>query len=75
MMIRKIFGPKRNEIKEVSRKLHSIPTEFYGLHSSRNIVRVIKLRRIKFAGQIAQMVEGRGTYRIFVEKSERKSPL
>jgi len=45
------------------------------LYSSPNIVRVIKLRRMRWAGHVARMGERRGVYRILVGKPERKRPL
>jgi hypothetical protein len=51
---------RKNEVREDSRKLHSIPAEVHGLHPSQYIIRVIKKRRIKFTGQITHIGEGRG---------------
>jgi hypothetical protein len=56
-MLRKIFGPKREEDGSW-RKLHN--DELHSLYSSPNIVRVIKSRRIRWAGHAARMGEGRG---------------
>ena len=55
------------------RKLHN--EELNDLYSSPNIVRVIKLRRMRWAGHVARMGERRGVYRILVGKPERKRPL
>jgi hypothetical protein len=71
-VLRKIFGPKREEDGSW-RKLHN--DEFLGLYSSPNIVRVIKLRRMKCAGHVARMGEGRGAYRVLVGRPEGKRPL
>jgi hypothetical protein len=54
------------------RKLHN--DELHSLYSSPNIVRVIKSRRIKWAGHVACMKEGRSAYRILVERPEGKRP-
>jgi hypothetical protein len=58
-----IFGPKREE-DGLWRKLHN--DEFHNLYSSLNIVRVIKSRRLRWAGHVARMGEGRGAYRVLV---------
>ena len=60
-MLRRIFGPKRDEITGEWRKLHN--EELHDLYSSPNIVRVIKSRRIRWAGHVARLEEGRGVYR------------
>jgi hypothetical protein len=71
-VLRKIFGPKREE--DVSwRKLHN--DEHHNLYSSPNIVRVIKSRKMRWAGHVARMGEGRGVYRVLVGRPEGKSPL
>jgi hypothetical protein len=53
--------------------LHS--DEFHSLNSSPNIVKVIKSRRMRWAGHVARMGEGRGVYRVLGGKPERKRPL
>ena len=68
-----IFGPKRDEIRGEWRKLHK--EELNDLYCSPNIVRVIKLRRMRWAGHVARMGEGKGVYRVLVGKPERKRPL
>jgi hypothetical protein len=68
----RIFGPKRKE-DESWKKLHN--DELHSLYSSPNIVRVIKSRRMKWAGHVARMGEGRGVYVVFVGKPEGKRPL
>jgi hypothetical protein len=72
-VLRKIFGPKRNEVIREWRKLHN--EELNDLYSSPNIVRVIKSRRMRLAGHVARMGKGRGVYRVLVGKSEEKRPL
>ena len=64
-MLRRILGPKRDEVTGEWRKLHN---ELKGLYSSHNIVRVIKSRRMRWAGHVARMGEGRGVYRVLVGK-------
>jgi hypothetical protein len=71
-VLRKIFGPKR-EVDGSWRKLHN--DELHSLYSSPNIVRVIKVRRLRWAGHVACMGEGRGVYRVLVGKPEGKRPL
>jgi hypothetical protein len=70
-VLRKIFGPKRKE--DVSwRKLHK--DELQDLYSSPNIVRVNKSRRMRWAGHVARMGEGRDAYRVLVGRPEGKRP-
>jgi len=66
----RIFGPKREEDRSW-RKLHN--DELHNLHSSLNIVRVIKLRRMRAAGHVVCMEEGRGVYRVLVERPTGKT--
>jgi hypothetical protein len=68
----RIFGPKREEDGSW-RKLHN--DELHSLYSSPNIVRMIKSMRIRWAGHVAHMGEGRGVYRILVGRPEGKRPL
>ena len=72
-VLSRIFGPKRDEVTREWRKLHD--EELNDLYSSPNIVRVIKSRRMSWAGLVVRMGESRGVYRIFVGKLEGKSPL
>jgi hypothetical protein len=62
----RIFGPKRDEITGEWRKLHN--EELHDLYSPPNIVRVIKSRRMRWAGFVARMGEERGVYRVLVGK-------
>ena len=64
----RIFGPKRDEVRGEWRKLHN--EELTDLYSSAIIVRVIKSRRMRWAGHVARMVEKRGVYRVLVVKPE-----
>jgi hypothetical protein len=68
----RIFGPKREEDGSW-RKLHN--DELHSLYSSPNIVRVIKSRRMRWAGHVARRGEGRGAYRVLVGRPEGKRPL
>jgi hypothetical protein len=70
-MLRRIFGPKREEGGSW-RKLHN--DELHSLYSSPNIVRVIKSRRMRWAGHVARMGEGRGVYRVLAGRPEGKRP-
>ena len=72
-VLRRIFGPGRDGITGEWRKLHN--EELDDLYSSPNIVRVIKSRRLRWAGHVARMEEGRGMYKVLVEKPEGKRPL
>jgi hypothetical protein len=71
-VLRRIFGLKREE-DGLWRKLHN--DELYSLFSSLNIVRVIKSRRITWAGHVEHMVEGIGVYRVFVRRPKGKRPV
>jgi hypothetical protein len=66
----RVFGPKREEDGSW-RKLHNY--ELHSLYSSSNIVRVIESRRIRWAGHVACMGEGRGVYRVLIGRPEGKS--
>jgi hypothetical protein len=60
-LLRRIFGPKRDEVTGEWRKLHN--EELHDLYSSRNIIRIIKLRRMRLAGNVAQMRKKRNACR------------
>jgi len=72
-VLRRIFGPKRDEVTGEWRKLRN--EELNDLYSSPSIVRVIKSRRMKWAGHVARMGERRGVYRVLVGKPDGKRPL
>ena len=72
-VLRRIFGPKRDEVTREWRKLHNEMSN--DLYSLPNIVRVIKSRRMKWAGHVAHTGERRGVYRVLVGKPEGKRPL
>ena len=71
--MRRVFGPKRDEVTGECRKLHN--EELSVLYSLPNIVRVVKSRRMRWAGHVACMGEGRGVYRVLLGKPEGKRPL
>jgi hypothetical protein len=73
MVLRRKFGPKRDEVKGEWRRLHN--KELYALYSSPNIIRVIKSRRLRWAGHVACMGESKGAYRVLVGKPEGRRPL
>jgi len=72
-VLRRIFGPKRDEVTGEWRKLHN--EELNELYSSPNIIRVIKLRIMRWAGNVAGMGKRRSAYAFVVRKSEGKRPL
>jgi hypothetical protein len=72
-VLRRIFGPKRDEVTGGWRKLNN--EELHGLYSSPNIVRVIKARRMRWAGHVARMGEVRGASNILVGSPEGRRPL
>jgi hypothetical protein len=71
-VLRRIFGLKRDEVTGEWRKLHN--EGLNGMYSLSNIVRVIK-SRLRWAGHVARMGEGRGVYRVLVGKPEGERPL
>jgi hypothetical protein len=72
-VLRRIFGPKRDGVTGGWRKLHN--EELHNLYSSPSIIRIIKLRRMRWAGHVARMGEKRNMYRLLVGKPEGKKPL
>jgi hypothetical protein len=72
-VLRRIFGPKRDEVTGGWRKL--LNEELHGLYSSPSIVRVIKARRMRWAGHVGRMGEARGAYNILVGRLEGRRPL
>jgi len=73
MVLRRIFGPRRDEVTGEWRRL--LNEELNDLYSSSNIVRVIKSRRMRWAGHVARIGEERGVYRVLVGKQVGKRPL
>jgi hypothetical protein len=72
-MLRRIFGPKWDEATGEWRRLHD--EELYTLYSSRNIIRVIKLKRMRWAGHVACMGERSSGYWVLVSNHEGRRPL
>jgi hypothetical protein len=72
-VLRRIFGPKRDEVTGEWRKLHN--EELRDLYSSPSIIRIIKSRRMRWAGHVARMREKKIAYRLLVGKPEGKRPL
>jgi hypothetical protein len=72
-VLRKIFGPKRDEVTRGRRKVHN--KELHGLYSSPSIIRMIKSRTMRLAGHAARMEKTRNAYSLLVGKPEGKKPL
>jgi hypothetical protein len=72
-VLRRIFGPKRDEMTGEWRKLHN--EELLDLYSSPSKISMIKSRRMRWAGHVARMGEKRNAYRLFMGKPGRKRPL
>jgi hypothetical protein len=72
-VLRRIFGPKRDEVTGEWRKLHN--SELHNLYSSPNIIRKVKSRRMRWAGHVARMGEERKVYKVLVGKPEGERPL
>ena len=70
MVLRRIFGPRMDEVTGEWRRLHN--EELNDLYCSPNIVRVIKWRRMRCAGHVARVGEERGVYRVLLGKTEGK---
>jgi hypothetical protein len=69
----RIFGPNRDEVRGGWRKLHN--EELRDLYSSPSIIRIMKSRRMRWAGHVARMGEKRNAYRLLVGKPQGKRPL
>jgi hypothetical protein len=72
-VLRRIFGPKWDEVKGGWRKLHN--EELRDLYSAPSIIRMIKSRRMRWAGHVARMGEKRNAYGLLVGKPEGRRPL
>jgi len=73
MVLRRIYRPRRDEVTGKWRRLRN--EELKDLYSSPNIVRVIKSRRMRWAGHVARIGEERGVYRVLVGKPEGRRSL
>jgi hypothetical protein len=73
IVLRRIFGPKRDEVTGEWRKHHN--EELNDLYSSLTIVRVIKSRRMRWTGHVARMGKGRDVYRGLMGKRQENGPL
>jgi hypothetical protein len=72
-VLRRLFGPKRDKVKGEWRKLHN--GEVHNLYSSRDIIRHIKSRVMRWEGHVACMGEGKNVFRVLVGKPKGKRPL
>jgi len=72
-VLRRVFGLKREEVTGEWRKLHN--GELSDLYSLPNNFRVVKSKRMRWAGNVARMGQGRGVYRVLVGRPEGKRPL
>jgi hypothetical protein len=72
-VLRRIFGPKKDEVTGEWRKLHN--EKLHNLYSSPDIIRQVKSRRVRWVGHVARMGEERKVYKVLVGKAEGKRPL
>jgi hypothetical protein len=72
-VLRKVFGPNRDEVTREWRKLHN--EGLTNLYSSPNIMRVVKSRRMRWAGRVARMGEGGGVHRVLMEETRGKETI
>jgi hypothetical protein len=72
-VLKRIFGPKRDDVTGEWRKLHS--EEIHNLYSSPDTIRQVNSRRLRWTRHVARMGEERRVYKVFVGKPEGKRPL
>jgi hypothetical protein len=72
-VLRRIFGPKRDEVTGEWRKLHN--EELHNLYSSPDFIKQVKSRRMRWVGHVERMGEARKVYKILAGKPEGKRPL
>jgi hypothetical protein len=72
-VLRRIFGPKRDEVTAEWRNLHN--DELHNLYSSPDIIKKVKSRRMRWAGHVARLGEERKVYKVLVGKPKRRRPL
>jgi len=72
-VLRRVFGPTRDEVTGEWRKLYN--EELRDLYPLPNIVRVVKSRRMRWAGHVVRMGEGRVVHRVLAGKPDGKRPL
>jgi hypothetical protein len=72
-VLKRIFGPKRDEVIGEWRRLHN--GKLYALYYSRSIIRMIKSRRMRWSGHVTRMGESRRVYRVLVGKPESRRSL
>jgi len=72
-VLRRVFGPKRDEVTVEWKKLHN--EELNDLYSLRNMLRLVKSRRMRWVGHVARMGKDRCVHRVLVGKPEGKRPL
>jgi hypothetical protein len=72
-VLRRIFGPKMDEVKGGWRKLHN--KELHDWYTSSRIIRIIRYRRMRWAGHVARMRQKRNVYWLLVGKPYEKRPL
>jgi hypothetical protein len=72
-VLMRIFGPNRDGVTGEWRRLHN--EELNDLYSSPNIIRMIKSRRMRWAGHVVRMGEGRSAYRVLVGRHDGRRPL
>jgi hypothetical protein len=72
-VLRRIFGPKRDEVTRECRRLHN--EELYAVYGPSNIIRIIKSRRLRWEKHVARMGKRRGAYKVLVGKPEERNHL